>query len=110
MELLLILIAPVLQIIFSVLRVKGKITLPVGVIAVVAIIAGCSLSILAGNILMDGLIDRSPKGSVNCGMPFAACFILGTFVDTIAAIIIGGIAAIAYYNAAKNRRIAVEAM
>jgi hypothetical protein len=106
MELLLIFVAPVLQIVLSLLRLKRKIILPIGAIAVLAIIAGYLLSIQAGKLLMDGIVADSPKGSVHCGMPFAACFILGTFVDTIAAIVIGAICAIIYYRSNKTTSLA----
>jgi hypothetical protein len=102
MELFLILLAPALQIIFSVMRVKGLINIPGGLLAVLAIMAGGFLSMQAGSLAMKNIIDNSPKESIHCGMPYAVFFLGGTFVDGVAAIIIGAICIIAYYH--KHRK------
>lgn len=102
MELLLIALAPILQIILSILRVAGKINIPTGLIAVLAILAGGFFSMKAGSLEMDAIAAKSPVHS-HCGMPFVAIFIGGTFVDSIAAVIIGIICGVTYYQIKKNR-------
>ncbi len=102
MELFLIALAPVLQIILSILRLTGTIKIPIGAIAVLAIIAGGFFSMKAGSLVMDSIVAESP-GHGHCGMPFAAFFIGGTLVDFVAAVIIGAICGIVYYRKIKNR-------
>jgi len=104
MELYLIFIAPVLQIVLSVLRGTGKIKMPLGVIAVLAIIAGGILSAEGANLVMDNIMANDPNGRIHCGTPAAMFFLGGTFIDLIASILIGAISIIIYYQAIKSKK------
>lgn len=106
MELLLIFLAPVLQIMFSVLRITGQIKVPIGVIAFLAIIAGGILSFNAASLEMADIVAHTPKGHFVCGTPLVAFFLCGTLMNATAAIVIGGICAIIYSQINKKTPLA----
>jgi hypothetical protein len=87
MILLLILSAPVLQIIFSALRIHGKINLPIGAIAFLSVFVAFFVSLEAGKIVLDELDTENP-GRAHCGMPALGCFVGGMMIDIILIIII----------------------
>jgi hypothetical protein len=87
MELIIILLAPILQIILSVLRIKGVIKLPIGVISFLAGFASIFLSVWAGKVMLDEL-DTEFQGRAHCGMPALGCFIGGVMIDAVLNIII----------------------
>jgi uncharacterized membrane protein len=93
MILLILLVAPILQIVLSLLRIRDKISTPIGVIALFMIILGFVLSyigqIIAGN--------DAPPGEARGTISFAFLFI-GNLVTIILALIIAIISSIVYYS------------
>jgi hypothetical protein len=84
--LLILFVAPVFQIIFLALKIKGRINLPDGVIAILTFIIGIALSI-AAMILVDHDINPNPTGP-RCGTTSAAFLLVGFFITVIATPII----------------------
>jgi hypothetical protein len=85
-SLLLLIIAPIGQIVVSALKISGRITLHLSVITFLAFIAGIILSIAGMQIVT---IDIQSTQKVHCGiLPFAFLF-TGIFIAFIASPIIG---------------------
>jgi hypothetical protein len=78
---LLLLVAPVFQIIFLTLKISGRIKIPPGIIAVLAFILGIALSI-ASMYLVDWDIHPNPSGP-RCGVIPGAFLFAGVFIITV---------------------------
>jgi hypothetical protein len=87
MELLLLLVAPVLQIILSVLRLSRKLSVPLSVIFGFAVITGIACSFFASNLVVEGIRAES-HGQYVCGMPGLAFVIIGLFITLVSTPII----------------------
>jgi len=89
---LLLIAAPTLQIIASILRITGHIGVPIGGIMFLAFFMGVTFSFVAMNTLE---LSPSPTG-VRCGMPQAAILFGGFFLQVIMAPLIAIISYIVY--------------
>ena len=97
LPLLLILTAPVLQIILSVLRIKGRINTSIGLIAVGSFVLGIGLSAAS----MFVAIYSLPPG-VKCITGEVAILPCGIFINLISALITGIICYVIYYYKSKQ--------
>jgi branched-subunit amino acid ABC-type transport system permease component len=98
MVLLMLIAAPILQIVLSVLRIKQSLSLSLIAIAGIAFITGILLSIWAMNIIMDA-IPASP-GGFKCGIG-AAAVMLGGFFITMVSVPVIGLASYLFYRTSK---------
>jgi len=80
-SLLLLFLAPAIQIILSILRLKGTLKLPQGVTAIIAFASGVAFTIISINIfdIESGQTLKGPR----CGMGEFAVLLLGSFVILI---------------------------
>jgi len=85
--LLMLFIAPALQIKLSSLRVKGKVGLPLGVIFILALLVGFMLSIAAFFVSMSGM----PTG-IKCVTGCTAFIFLGILITLITTPLIAAVA------------------
>jgi hypothetical protein len=91
---LLIIVAPVLQIILSVLFLKGKFKLPIVVIAFFTFLLGIGLAILSSEIINDSIMQEMPnKKCLDCGLVGISFTIIGFFITIISVPTIGLICA-----------------
>nr|WP_294942662.1 hypothetical protein [uncultured Mucilaginibacter sp.] len=87
MEFLLLLVAPVLQIILSALRLARKISLPLFLIFWFAIITGIACSVFISKLVMAEISAQS-QGRYICGLPGFVFLMGGLFVSFISASVI----------------------
>jgi len=103
----LLFVAPVFQIILSVLRIFDRLTIPLGVIAFLAFLLGIVLSIVSMNSNEFKIPpDASSTGCVDCGMVAASVLIIGFFVTLISTPVIAFIGFVIYRLKHKDKIIA----
>jgi magnesium-transporting ATPase (P-type) len=96
---LLLIIAPILQIIASTLRIKGFIGVPVGVIMLLAFILGILCSFWA----MDTMpVPPQLTPGPRCGMAEGAVLMGGIFLQTITAPLIAIVSYVVYRFKKRN--------
>ncbi len=83
----LLFIAPIFQIVFSILKINGRVRLPSGVIALITFFIGIGLSI-ASTLVVEANIPVNPSG-ITCGTLAAAFLFAGFFITAIATPVIG---------------------
>jgi len=102
LSLIMLFIAPVLQIILSMLRINGRISTPIGAIVVWTFIAGIILTVISVLIVSHN-IPHNPH-SIRCGTIDAAFLFCGLFITIVSIPIIGLICGAAYsFNKNKSR-------
>ncbi|MBL4676244.1 MAG: hypothetical protein JKY70_08585 [Mucilaginibacter sp.] len=87
MELLLLLIAPVWQIIASVARIKDIISMRLIYIALVALAIGFAMTFVLTGMVANELAQEN----YHCGMPMIGALLAGLFITFITVPIIGGL-------------------
>lgn len=100
--LMLLFVAPIVQIVLSTLRINGRIYLPISVITLLMFILGivlsfCSMSIVSASIVVE---HNRPR----CGLPEAAFLICALFITFFSGSIIGIISGICFHFKTKNKR------
>ena len=98
MILLIFLVAPILQIILSVLRIRDKITIPIGVIAVFMILFGFILSFIGQRIAADDIAPGEARGTISIAFLF-----VGNIFTLIVVAIITTICSTVYYLTHKTQ-------
>jgi len=98
MILLIILVAPTIQIVLSSLRIRDRISTPIGVIALFMILLGFILTYI-GQIVMG---NDAPPGEARGTISFAF-LLIGNLVTIIIVLIIAIISGIQYYYTHKNK-------
>ena len=96
-SIILLIIAPVLQIILSSLRVRNKISFPIAIIMLFTIAIGLVLLFIGQVIVSNG----APKGEAR-GMPSIAYLFVGALATIASALIIAIISGIVYYSRNKK--------
>ena len=99
--LILLVIAPVILIALSVLRINNYISLPIGAMTFFMMILGCILSFSGMKIVSNEIL--SVPGRTRCGMPEAAFLLSGLFASLAIVPTIGIIGGLTYYFLHKNR-------
>lgn len=101
MELILLLFAaPVIQIVLSVLRLTGKMPLPLMLIFAIAFFIGIAASFIAMGIVLDEIPASSGHGK--CGMPGMAALFGGLFITFVSAPVIALICALINFYRMKS--------
>jgi hypothetical protein len=101
MLLFMLIAAPIIQIVLSVLRVANRIKIPLIIIAILALALGVALSIWTMNIIIAD-IPPSPTG-FKCGTGAAAVLIMGIFISIVSSIVIALISYLCYSIARSKR-------
>jgi len=87
---MLLFISPLLQIIFSVFRIKGRIATPISVIAVFSFLLGLLLSFVSMKIEEVEVISGRGGGScLDCGLVSLAMLFIGFLIALVLSPIIG---------------------
>jgi xanthine/uracil/vitamin C permease (AzgA family) len=98
------LIAPIVQIILSSLRIKGRIMLPIIGNTVLSWVLGIALTVVALPYLVPPPPPSSSHPAGRCGMPEMAVLFGGIFIDGLVALFIGIFSYIFYLIKTKNDR------
>jgi phosphotransferase system glucose/maltose/N-acetylglucosamine-specific IIC component len=98
MEFLILLIAPVLQIIASIMRITEKLNIRLIYIALLAFILGIAFDFILAGIIGDEL----RRENYHCSMPMVGTFIVGLLVIIVAVPVIGGISYLVYRDKRKT--------
>lgn len=79
MGLLILLLAPVLQISLSALRITGKLKLKLGIVAALCFALGIVMCFAS----MEMVSDQLAQQGYRCGMPALGAFILGLIITVV---------------------------
>ncbi|HEK19370.1 hypothetical protein [Mucilaginibacter sp. 44-25] len=79
MEFLVLLLAPVLQITLSALKITGKLKLKLGIVAALCFALGIVMCFASMKMVLDQLAERQ----YHCGMPAVGAFIVGLIITFI---------------------------
>lgn len=91
LELLLVSVAPVLQIVLSVFRILHRISLPLAAIAVLCCLVGLAASAILMNISAPGMHENPhPKNCIDCG----AIYVYGGLLNFFATFVFTGLIAL----------------
>jgi hypothetical protein len=96
---LLYLLAPVLQLITSILRVRGNLGIPIGAIMILSFIVGIVLSFQAMR-----LIPAPPQSGIRCGMAQGAVLMAGVALQMVSAPLIAVIAYAVFWFKKRNKQ------
>lgn len=99
MKLMVVMIAPILHIIASAVRIKGFIKIRLVYIALMALAIGIAMTFVVVGMVGDELAQEN----YHCGMPIIGAFFFGIFFTAVATPLI---VVISYYvNKTKQRRV-----
>jgi len=97
-SLIIIIIAPVLQIVLSLLRVTGRIKIPLGLISFLTLILGIAVSFATMQLTNYSIMQDMPgKKCLDCGMVGISFFIMG-FLITVVSVPLIGLASYVFYK------------
>ncbi|HZX58493.1 MAG TPA: hypothetical protein VFE54_07195 [Mucilaginibacter sp.] len=105
LDLVLLIGAPIIQIILSVLRINNYIPLTIGLLSFLMMVLGCVLSFEEVKIVADNLTYQ--PGQLRCGTGIAAIFIGGSILNITATLIIGIVGGIVYHFTHKKKELTI---